>query len=197
VREIVVLRCQVARDYDSAAGVLDSEGDSGTVVMIDRYRRHPIVCVAQDLMDRRVLASRKIGDVELQGVPKLREVFEGTLRAKQPIDERGRTRVGAGSARSEDPKIERLVVVEISRLHESWEITAVIDVEVGEENGVEVVEIDAHLTEPHEGARTDVDENARDAVNEDDVARCRASKAARAARAEDDELDGRVRSPLW
>jgi hypothetical protein len=56
-----------------------------------------------------------------------------------------------------------------------------VDVEVGQEDRVEAVEIDTHLTQSHEGARADIDEGARDAVDEDDIAGGRATEADRAA----------------
>ena len=83
--------------------------------------------------------------------------------------------------------------LEIARLHEAGEIAARIDVEVGEEHRVEAAEIDVHFAETHERARADVDERARDAVDEDDIARGRATKGNRAARAENGELKGRGR----
>ena len=57
------------------------------------------------------------------------------------------------------------------------------------EDRVETVKIDAHLTESHEGAGARVDEGARDAVDEDDIARRCATEADGPAGAEDGELE--------
>ena len=68
-----------------------------------------------------------------------------------------------------------------------------IDVEVGEEHRVEAVQVDTQLAEAQEGARPDVDERARDALDEHDITRGGAAVADGAARAEHDELERRRR----
>ena len=68
-----------------------------------------------------------------------------------------------------------------------------VDVEVGDEDGVEPVKVDAHLSEPDDCAGTDVDEHARYALDEDDIAGARAPDASWPAGAEDGKREGRGR----
>ena len=190
--EVVVLRGQVPGHDDSASGMLDAVGDGGCKAVVDRNGRHAQIALSQDLADGRILRDWEIDRLDLEGVPKLRQIREGAVSPEQAADEGRRARIVTASAGPEDAKAERLVVAEIARLHEGGKVAAVVDVQVGEQHRVEAMKINAKLPESHEGAGTDVDENARDTVEKNKVARRGATEADRASRPEHDELEARA-----
>src|SRR5258708_9260668 len=67
----------------------------------------------------------------------------------------------------------------------------VIDVQVSEQHDVGIRQRGLRLAKASEGSGTCVDENTRIAVDEDQVARCRAPRSARAAGAENQQFQRR------
>jgi hypothetical protein len=61
-------------------------------------------------------------------------------------------------------------------------------VEVGQEHGIDVLRRELAFAEPREHARPNIDEEARLALYAHEIARCGTSFAARATRAEYDEV---------
>src|SRR5579872_4462588 len=94
----------------------------------------------------------------------------------------------AASVGSEDVIGDRIVGGKCARVEDGWQVGAVVDVEMGEEDDVEFVEIEIELADFDEGAGASIDEDSRGACDRDDIAGFAAAGGAGTAGAEDDQF---------
>src|SRR5580698_7553478 len=151
--------------------MLDAKGNCRDFVVVDGDRCHSKVFFVQKFVHGGLGLRGQIRHDETKVVSELRQIREGALWAEKAMDEYRGARIVTAAGWTEDSERQRLVEREISRLHEAGEISGVVDVKVGQEHGVERLQVDPHFAESDECSRANVDENARGAVDEDHVAR--------------------------
>ena len=118
-------------------------------------------------------------------------VGEGAALAEEELDPARDAGVFAAGGGAEDAEGVGAAVGDAAGLEEGGQVGGVVDVEVGEEDDVEVIEREAQLAGAGEGAAAGIDEDARLAVEQQDVGGGGAAGGAGSAGAQGDGLEGR------
>ena len=115
-------------------------------------------------------------------------VFPGSVFFKEQVEKFGDAGEDAGAFGSEDVEADGGGARgEGAGEKEAGQIAGVIDVEMGEQNGVDAVEVEIEFADTEECTGSGVDENARCAVDFDDVAGAGAAEGTGSAGSQDDE----------
>jgi hypothetical protein len=136
-----------------------------------RDSRYPQAVDVDNLAYWRLQVYLKVHPVYLFVCSKRSLIFPGAAFVEEKIQEPGSAGEHTRACGPEDREMDcRRTRHECPGDQESWQIAAVIDVQVGKQHGIHPIEIDRKLSDAQEGPRPDVDQDSWSAVYLDNVA---------------------------